>query len=703
MMTSDSKRENDPDSTSVDETLARERNMFRTLIDNLPDYIYAKDAQSRFTLNNLAHLQELGAKSSQDAAGKTDYDFFPKNLADQYFADEQEVIRSGKPLVDREESAVNMQGKKQWILTTKVPLRDDSGTVVGIVGMSRDITPLKEAEMALERQVQMQSLVANISSRFIDVPLSEIDGVIHDSLGAIGEYAGVDRSYVLLFHKNGTLVDEKYEWCAPGVACQIQHRQGIEVEKEFPWFTDQVSKLGVFSVSSVAELPAEAEREKVLFQDQGVQSILVVPMSSEGALIGYLGFDMVGSTREWNDKVKEVLESTGRILVHTLSRKMHMEALDYERSFMDALMGNLPDAVYFKDLESRFLRISEALVAKHELKSSAEAEGKSDFDFFTEEHARKAYEDEQEIIRTGKLLVAVIEKETWPDRSPTWVSTTKMPFRNSQGKTIGTFGISRDVTEQKHMEEALAEHAALLEKVNAELEVRNQELDEFSYVASHDLQEPLRKLTAFSDILREDLQQGNEQEVEHDIEVLSSAAQRMQTLVQALLALSRSGRQSMTIETLALDQVIDLALDALELRIEEEQAQIKRVPMPQLDGDKTLLTQLFQNLIGNALKFHGDAPPRIDLSAEKRADGSWLFGVRDNGIGLKQEYAEQIFSAFKRLHRRTAYEGTGIGLAICRKIVERHGGQIWVESEPGQGAHFQFTLSASPEEHGTSG
>jgi len=247
---------------------------------------------------------------------------------------------------------------------------------------------------------------------------------------------------------------------------------------------------------------------------------------------------------------------------------------------------------------------------------------------------------------------------------------------------------------RQRLEQLVEQRTADLKKANIDLEARNQELDEFTYIASHDLQEPLRKLTVVSEFLAEDLETGKQDDVHQDLTVIASAADRMRTLVQDLLALSRSGRQSMKWSDVALDDCVDEALDALEVPVKESGAQIVRDRLPVVRGDQSLLTQLYQNLISNALKFRGATPPRIEVTVVKTHDG-WELAVADNGIGLKPAYAEQVFLPFKRLHGRGAYEGTGIGLAICRKTIERHGGRIWVESQPGRGARFKFTLPAS--------
>jgi light-regulated signal transduction histidine kinase (bacteriophytochrome) len=247
------------------------------------------------------------------------------------------------------------------------------------------------------------------------------------------------------------------------------------------------------------------------------------------------------------------------------------------------------------------------------------------------------------------------------------------------------------ITERKRAEATLAKQTRRLELANEELKRKNTELDQFTYIASHDLQEPLRKVTAFSGMLRQDLGDSLPERADKDIGFILDAAKRMQKLVQDLLALSRSGRVALKWETISLNQCVDQALETLAMRIKESRAEIIRDDLSEVWGDRTTLTQLYQNLLSNALKFTSAEPPVIRLTAE-RIDGRLILGVKDNGIGVEPKYAEQIFAPFKRLHGRGEYQGTGIGLAICAKTVERHGGRIWVESKTGEGAHLKFTL-----------
>lgn len=233
-----------------------------------------------------------------------------------------------------------------------------------------------------------------------------------------------------------------------------------------------------------------------------------------------------------------------------------------------------------------------------------------------------------------------------------------------------------------------------LENLNKKLAAKISELDEFTYVASHDLQEPVRKLTSFSALLKKDLGKELPENVAKDIYYIEDAAVRMQTLIKDLLDLSRSGRTDMIRITIPVAECVDSAVYALDDLITLSNAKIVcENTLPNVLGDKTMLTQLYQNLIGNAIKFSEGGNPIIHITSERLEQRpGFVLGVKDNGIGIKPEYTEQIFSPFKRLHGRGEFPGSGIGLSICKKVVERHGGHIWVDSAPGKGSHFKFTL-----------
>jgi len=232
-----------------------------------------------------------------------------------------------------------------------------------------------------------------------------------------------------------------------------------------------------------------------------------------------------------------------------------------------------------------------------------------------------------------------------------------------------------------------------------ELARSNRELEQFAYVASHDLQEPLRMVAAYTQLLGEKYRGKLDEQADKYIYYAVDGAKRMQTLIQDLLAFSRAGRPSELVLTDG-NAVLEQALSNLTTAIRESSAVIKQDRLPVVMASQSLLVQLFQNLIGNAIKFRGIETPLIQIAAEKIVS-EWVFSVADNGIGMAPEYLQDIFAIFKRLHTREEYPGNGIGLAICRKIVERHGGRIWATSLEGQGSTFQFTLPATQPERQT--
>jgi PAS domain S-box-containing protein len=247
--------------------------------------------------------------------------------------------------------------------------------------------------------------------------------------------------------------------------------------------------------------------------------------------------------------------------------------------------------------------------------------------------------------------------------------------------------VVRDVTERKRHEAELRARGAALERSNAELE-------QFAYVASHDLQEPLRMVASYTQLLARRYQGKLDAQADKYIAFAVDGAQRMQTLINDLLALSRVGTQGRPFVPTDVGAVVQRALRWLGKSLEESGGAVEVGPMPTVPADAGQLEQVFQNLLANALKFRRPGvPPRIAVTAVPNG-AEWRCAVRDNGIGFEPQYAEQIFVVFQRLHTRAEYAGTGVGLAICKKVVERHGGRIWAESVPNEGTTFYFTLPA---------
>jgi PAS domain S-box-containing protein len=257
------------------------------------------------------------------------------------------------------------------------------------------------------------------------------------------------------------------------------------------------------------------------------------------------------------------------------------------------------------------------------------------------------------------------------------VSFTLSPIKDGQGKITGIAGIARDITAAKQLE--------------AELKRSNAELEQFAYVASHDLQEPLRAMSGTVQLLQRRYQGQLDERADEIITHAVAAVSRMQTLISDLLAFSRLARHGNAFAPTDFDTVLRDVCANLEVAIAESGAVITHDALPQVIADASQLRQLMQNLLSNAIKFRSKQPLHVHISA-RREQNAWLFSVRDNGLGIETQYFERIFIVFQRLHTRDEYPGTGIGLAVCKKIVERHGGCIWVESEADKGTTFHFTI-----------
>jgi len=268
-----------------------------------------------------------------------------------------------------------------------------------------------------------------------------------------------------------------------------------------------------------------------------------------------------------------------------------------------------------------------------------------------------------------------------------WLSINSRPMRDAGGRVTGGVSVLRDVSRRVAAERALDRRTLELQRSNAELE-------EFAYVASHDLQEPLRVVRGHADLLARRCRGRLDADADRFLGTILGHTDRMIALVSDLLTLSRVGTSTAAPEACDAGLQCDRAVACLRDLIEREGAAVSRDPLPWVRAVPAHLAQLFQNLIANGVKFHGERPPRVHVSGEI-GDGEATLAVRDEGIGIDPAALEAIFGMFTRLHRRDEYAGSGIGLAICRRIVERHGGRLWAESEPGRGAVFRFTLPAA--------
>jgi PAS domain S-box-containing protein len=279
----------------------------------------------------------------------------------------------------------------------------------------------------------------------------------------------------------------------------------------------------------------------------------------------------------------------------------------------------------------------------------------------------------------------------WPDSSVHWIRAKGRAQRSPEGVAVSMQGIVMDITEHKEAQEVLKYNEAR-ERRTAELKRSNDELQQFAYIAAHDLQEPLRMIFSYTQLLAQRYKGRLDSDADDFIAYAMDGVHRMQRLIEDLLAYCRVGTTGRELCKTSSEDAMNQALLNLRAAIQESGGVVTHDPLPTVIADSTQLVQLFQNVIGNAIKYRSAELPRVHVSAKRNGNDEWTFSTRDNGLGIDPKYFQKIFVMFQRLHGREEFSGTGIGLTVCKKIVERHGGRMWVDSEPGKGSTFYFTL-----------
>jgi len=310
--------------------------------------------------------------------------------------------------------------------------------------------------------------------------------------------------------------------------------------------------------------------------------------------------------------------------------------------------------------------------------------GKSSLSFVLEEDRDAVRDNAVRMLKGGSSLgyeFRIINKQA----KIKWVMETVVPIYYRRKRA--TLGSLIDITERKQMEERL-------QQITAEMQRSNTELEQFAYVISHDLQEPLRMVSSYTQLLAKRYSNKLDDNADEFISYAVNGAKRMQTLLHDLLEYSRVGTRGKPFSPVNCEHVVEQAMANLKIAIKECSASVSYDTLPTVIGDEGQLVRLFQNLIGNALKFRQDEAPQVHITAQRR-NNIVTFSIKDNGIGIDPQHSQSIFEIFRRLHTREEYPGTGMGLAICKKIVERHGGHISVQSKPGQGSTFYFSVNTA--------
>ena len=398
---------------------------------------------------------------------------------------------------------------------------------------------------------------------------------------------------------------------------------------------------------------------------------------------------------------ENTLERVKNILTIILENRLSVEAVKFSIQSYDMVAKATNDAIWDWDMETNeVIRTGKGMKS---LFGYDREEADTDNDFWK----KKVHpEDLLPVLERRQVILDTTDDQYWEDEYRFMKKDGKYAYvhdkgyimRNEEGKAIRLVGATRDISERKESETLMLELNNRLKQRADELAASNIELERFAYIASHDMQEPLRMITSFLQLFKKKYEEQIDETAEQYIHYAMDGADRMKKLIMDLLEYSRVGSNKDDLTEIDTNALLQEVVNVFMGRIEEMNVAVEIDPLPMVRGNRTQLFQLFQNLIGNALKYHSGQSPRIQIEGKEEAS-QFVFSVRDNGIGIKPIFFEKIFVLFQRLHHKNEYSGTGIGLAICKKIIEKHGGKIWVESEPGKGSCFYFTISKSIEQY----
>lgn len=426
------------------------------------------------------------------------------------------------------------------------------------------------------------------------------------------------------------------------------------------------------------DLPRDAADMEKLRRNEEVVGSIVRTFSKSGDI----RWERIYAHPVWDDKQNRLVGIVGAVQDITEQKEAEIK-LQETLLQQAAILNNIPDIAWLKNAEGRYIAVNDQFCQACGL-SMENILGKTDLDIWHREFAEHYRADDMKIIQ-NKKRVNMEETLLDAENRERWVETTKTPIFNAQGGTIGVIGIARDITERKQAE-------LERERLIAELETKNTELERFTYTVSHDLKSPLVTINGFLGYLEKAARSGQMDKFDRDMERIRQAANRMQNLLNSLLELSRIGRIINEPEQVEFGAIARDALAMLEGPISARGVKVLfKDEGHKICGDHLRLQEVLQNLLENAVKFMGDQPsPEIVIGSLPGQDGKPVFFARDNGMGIELQYQERIFGLFNKLDADT--DGTGIGLTLVKRIIEVHGGKIWVESEPGKGSTFYFTL-----------
>ncbi len=663
----------------AEEVLAEERNLLRTLIDNLPDYIYVKDMESRFLLANKASMHGLGVTKLEELVGKMDFDFFPTELSEQYYADERALIESGQPLINREEQNIDlMTGVTDWVLTTKVPFRDSQGNIVGIVGIGRNITERKRAEEVLREKEQW----------FATTLKSIGDAVITtDNAGAVTFMNPVAEA--LTGWKHEEVLGKEI------VFKTINNKESLPPEipvKESP--EDKILILvnddSLLIAGDGTEISIEYSGAPIK-DDQGniTGAVLVLHDITERKRVE----EELRRHREHleelvKERTKELTIANEQLHQEIIERKQAEQELRESEEKFRQLAENIDQAFWLvgpSEVQKIYMSPAYEKIWGRSCQSWYEQPGSWLDAIHPEDREGVAALIEQSPQEKHEMEYRVV----WPDGTIRWVRTRDFPILNEHGEIDRIAGFSADITDHKQAEEALRKSEKKLRELNTSK-------DTFFSIIAHDLRGPLSSLHELTQFIEENLDRYSPEELKEMLLLQKISSENLYKLLENLLTWSRVQRGMMPYQPQQIDirWLVDRNIQLLALHAEKKQITLTNLIKEKMDVsiDFNMIDTVIRNLISNALKFTS-TEGTVEISAQQD-EHKVEVSVSDTGIGIETEDISRLFridTKYKRLGTAQE-EGTGLGLILCKEFVEHHGGKIWVESLVGKGTTFRFTL-----------
>jgi PAS domain S-box-containing protein len=644
----------------AEDALRESRQQLVNILEFYPDATVVIDAQGRITAWNKA-IEKLTQVPAEDMLGKGNYEyalpFYGERRpilidlalkADEDFEQKKyaNLHRYGDSLVG-EAYTPHLPGGRPYLYATASVLRDQNGKVIGAIESIRDITDRKNTEDALRESKQQ---LTNILEFYPDAT------VVIDAQGRITAWNKAIEKLTQVPAED-MLGKGNYEYALPFYG----ERRPILIDLALKTDED-------FEQKKYANLHRSGDT---------IAGEAYTPHLPGGSLYLYATASVL---RDADGKVIGAIESIRDIT----DRKKAEDELKHERDFRRTLIESNPSYFVAMKADGTTIMMNASMLQALGY-TRQEAVGKDYLTTFIPERDRKVVHrvfqrilsSHEPVVATNRILTAAGEEllVEWRGRS----------IFKDNGELDYFFGIGTDITARQKAEEKL-------QQTLEELKRSNRELEEFAYVASHDLQEPLRKIMTFGDRLKTKFKDRLDEKGQDYLTRMQSAASRMQNLINDLLSYSRVTSKAKPFENVDLNLVIREVLEDLEVRINPAKDRIEVPDLPVIEADPRQMHQLFHNLLSNALKFRRPGQPSLVRIECMTKDSSYTIRISDNGVGFDEKHAESIFGIFKRLHSRSEYEGTGVGLAICKKIVERHGGTIKASSPPGQGAVFTISL-----------